>query len=113
MNKYKGIIIEESIEDNRTINGLEVVGIHISGQENPSETWHLYTLKVNEEEIELLSKAIKHGWYMHFWRDKKVRVIFKNKRFDFDYDDKATWKLAVEYGLSVGIPESQVDFPID
>jgi hypothetical protein len=113
MDKYRGVVVEESLEDNRIMNGLEVVGIHISGQENPSERWHLYTIRVNEEEIERLSSSIKNAWYMHFWIGRKVIVIFNNRRFDFDYDTKATWRPAVEYGLSVGIPESQLDFKID
>lgn len=58
MDKYKGIISEESLDDNRAVNGLEIVGIHITGQENPSERWHLYTVMVNEEEIERLSNNI-------------------------------------------------------
>lgn len=113
MSKYKGIIIEESLDDNRAINGLEVVGIHITGQENPSERWHLYTVMVNKEEIGSLSINIKHSWYMHFWRNRKVIVIFRGERFEFDYDDKSSWKPAVEYGLYVDIPLCQLDFPID
>lgn len=113
MYKYKGIIIEESLDDNRALNGLDVIGIHITGQENPPERWHLYTVMVNEEEIERLSKSINYSWYMHFWHNRRVIVIFSSERFEFDYDDKSSWKPAVEHGLYVGIPLSQLDFPID
>lgn len=33
MDKYKGIIIEESLDDNRAVNGLEIIRIHITGQD--------------------------------------------------------------------------------
>jgi len=35
--KYKGIIIEESLEDNRILNKLEIIKFRITAQENPAE----------------------------------------------------------------------------
>ncbi len=114
MNKdYKGIIIEESLEDNRVLNDIHVVNFKISNDENPSDRWHLYTVSVSKDEIQKLSKYIRSGtWYMHFWKDKHIIAIFKDKIFEFDYDDKSTWKDAVSYGLSQGIPEGQLNFLI-
>lgn len=110
MKEYKGVIVEESLNDNRVLNEFEVIGLCISGQENPSERWHLYTVIVSEEEIEKLSGYIKDKWYMHFLKGRQIIAIFRGKKFIFDYDDKSTWKPAIEYGLSIGIPESQLDF---
>ena len=42
-----------------------------------------------------------------------IIVIFKNKIFNIKYSDKKTWSEAVAYGKSIGIPEEQLDFPID
>jgi len=50
---------------------------------------------------------------MHFWKDKDVIAVFEGKKFAFNYDDKSSWTPAVEYGLSIGIPKEQLDFPID
>ena len=113
MAKYKGIVVEESLEDNRALNGLEVIGLRITGQQNPLERWHLYTVMVTDAEIEKLAAGIKPAWYMHFWQDRNVLAVFKDQRFSFNYDDKNTWRPVVEYGQAVGIPESQLDFPID
>ncbi len=89
MNKeYKGIIVEESLEDNRIINNLEVEKIEISGTENPSDSWHLYTVQVSKEEIDNLAKNIKPKWYMHFWKGQQVIAIFRDKQFEFDFDDR-------------------------
>lgn len=113
MKNYKGTIIEESLSDNRALNDFEIIRVHISGQENPAERWHLYTVNVNEDDILKLSNYIKEEWYMHFWKDRTVVAVFKGKSFIFNYDDKSTWKSVIEYGLSVGIPKYQLDFPID
>lgn len=111
--EYKGIVVEESLEDNRILNDLEVVKFKITEEENPSERWHLYTVKVSKQDIEKLSKNIKQKWYMHFWKGKNVIAIFKDKAFEFNLDDKLTWKPVINYGLSLGIPKEQLDFPID
>lgn len=111
---YFGTIIEESLEDNRVLNDIEIISFRISKDESPQDRWHLYKAKVSKEDIEKLSKYIKSGkWYMHFWGGTDVIAVFRGKTFEFNYTDKATWKDAVDYGRSVGIPDEQLDFKID
>ncbi|MEI6288783.1 MAG: hypothetical protein WCP18_04425 [bacterium] len=113
-NEYKGAIIEESLADNRLLNNLDIIKVRISNDENPADRWHIYTVKVNQEEIEKLAQNIKPKWYMHFWNDQKdIIAIFENKKFKFNYEDKASWSPAIDYGLSQGIPKEQLDFLID
>ncbi len=109
MAEYNGIIVEESLEDNLIINQLKITKVEISEKLK----WHMYTVLIDEKGIEQLSKLIKPKWYMHFWKDKKVIAIFKNKKFEFDYDNKKTWEPAIKHGLSLGIPIEQLDFPIE
>ena len=111
--EYKGMIVEESLEDNRILNGLRVVDFEISDDDNPADRWRVYTVLASDEDIEKLSNSIKSRWYMHFWNERNIVVIFRDKKFEFNYDDKSTWKDVTEYGLSIGIPEEQLDFPID
>ncbi|HUT21776.1 MAG TPA: hypothetical protein VMX18_00005 [Candidatus Bipolaricaulota bacterium] len=113
MSEYKGVIVEESLEDNRILNDFKIIEFRISKEENPADRWHLYTVQVSKEDIVRLSKNIKQKWYMHFWKGRNVIAIFKDKKFEFNFDDKSTWKPVVEYGLSLGIPKEQLDFPID
>ncbi len=110
---YKGIIVEESLNDNRIINDFKIISFRISKDENPADRWHLYTVSVTHEDIARLSDNIKPRWYMHFWKDKDVVAIFQGKKFEFNYDDKTSWAPAVEHGLSIGIPKEQLDFLID
>lgn len=111
--EYKGIIVGESLEDNRIINELEVKQIEISNSEDPADQWHMYTVTISKDVFHKLSNNIKQGWYMHFWKDRQVIAIFRDKQFEFDFDDKTTWQPVLEYGRSLGIPEEQLDFPID
>ncbi|PIN92990.1 hypothetical protein COU61_01120 [Candidatus Pacearchaeota archaeon CG10_big_fil_rev_8_21_14_0_10_35_13] len=111
--EYKGTIIEESLEDNRVLNKLDIRKLRVTKERNPADRWHLFSVFVTKKEIIKFSKKIKQGWYMHFWKRREVIVIFKNKRFEFDYDNKESWKPAIEYGISLGIPKKQLDFPID
>jgi hypothetical protein len=110
---YKGTIVEESLVDNRILNGLEIIDFKISDDENPADRWHLYTVSVTRDDIERVSRSIKSGkWYMHFWNGNEVIAVFKDKSFEFMYDRKETWKSAVEHGRSLGIPEEQLNFVV-
>ena len=113
MNTYTGIIVEESLEDNRILNKLQIVKVRISNEEKQGDRWHLYTVNISEKDIELLSKLIKNKWYMHFWKGEKIIAIFRGRKFEFNFNDKSTWKPAVEYGLSIGIPREQLDFTLE
>ena len=109
---YKGIIVEESLSDNRILNDLKIIKVGISKEENPQGRWHLYTVRVSKEDIDNLSQNIKPKWYMHFWKGREVIAIFKDKKFEFNFDNKAELVPVVDYGLSLGIPKEQLDFPI-
>ena len=109
---YIGIVVEESLTDNRVLNGLTISKVHITNQINPSDRCHMYEVAVSKEEIEELSRNIFGKWYMHFWKDTDIIAIFNDKIFEFNYEDKDTWSEVLEYGRSLGLPEAQLDFPI-
>lgn len=110
---YKGCIVEESLEDNRILNKIKIMKVRITSEENSNERWHIYNSVVSEEQINELHKLLKNKWYMHFWKGKEGIILFKNKRFNIDFSKKETWKEAVDYGLSLGIPKEQLDFAIE
>ena len=113
MAEYKGCIVEESIDDNRVLNNLKTVKIRITDEADPEKRWHIYDSLVSEEEINKLHEHLKQSWYMHFWKDNTMIVLFKGKKFTLDVNDKETWKPAIEYGLSINIPEEQLDFVME
>lgn len=106
----KGTIIENSLA-NKTI--LDEVKIDNTRQ---SDDWILHDVWIDKKQIPELSRSLADGpWYIHLWRpgEDTVTVIFKNKTFTIKFSDKSTWTDAVAYGKSIGIPEEQLDFPID
>ena len=110
--KYRGIIVEESLNDNRILNNMVILKMHITDNEQKSDRWHLFEVEVEENYIENISKGISEGWYAHFWHGTDVIATFSNKIIKFNYLDKSTWKDVLEYGKKLNIPEEQLDFPI-
>jgi len=60
--EYIGIVVEESFDDNRILNKLDMRKMHITGHENPSNRWHMYEVNVSKKEIEELSQHIIGDW---------------------------------------------------
>lgn len=105
---YEGTIIKESLKNASILDDLRIIS------EWQDEDWHLYKVEVGEEYFERLSSALLDGpWYMHFWNGNDIAVVFKSRVFHIKANDRTTWSLAVEYGKSLGIPESQLDFLIE
>lgn len=114
MKLYKGTIVEESLLDNRLLNGFKINKFRISSTEKPEDRWHLYEVEATSEQIDELATRLKpSGWYTHFWQGDNVIVVYPNKKFDIVHSDKNTWQEAIEYGQSIGIPLEQLDFKID
>ena len=111
---YKGTIIEESLLDNRFLNSFKVNKVRISSAEKPEDRWHLYEVEAMPAQIDRLATQLKPtGWYTHFWQGDDVTVVFPGKKFEIKYSDQTTWREAIVYGESIGIPAEQLDFKID
>ncbi len=103
----RGTIVENSLK-NKSI--LEKVHILKTWQEG---SWTVHDVQVDVSTANEFGKYIDVGpWYVHFWDPAQddVLVVFKEKNFQIKHSDKSTWKDAVEYGLSIGIPKEQLDF---
>jgi hypothetical protein len=107
---YKGTIIDNSLS-NKEI--LKKVRINKTWQDGD---WTLHSIFLDEDQIAELASALDNGsWYIHIWKqgEDDVKVIYRDKIFDIKFSDKSTWLDAVKYGKSLGIPEAQLDFPIN
>jgi hypothetical protein len=107
MEKLKGSIVLESLENLEVLESLNVLSVR------EDEDWHIFSVEIAPQQIEELSTAIKQGWYMHFWSGDKMIVVFKEKTFEVNAHDASTWSEAIEYGKSIGIPAEQLDFVIE
>jgi len=112
---YTGAIIKESLEKEEILNNFNVLDVTVTDDENPADRWHIYTVETTRAQLQELSEVIKpEKFYAHFWdKDKNIIAVFRDKIFEFNYEDKVSWEPAIEYGLTVGIPKEQLDFLID
>lgn len=121
---YKGVIIEESLENKDILKDVEILETKVEGVTEEHKTpwikqWTLHTVEILENQVkdvaEKISKALdsEHDWYADFKNDTHHYIIFRNKVFYIDRKSKEQYNEAKHYGISLGIPEYQVDFAPD
>jgi hypothetical protein len=121
MEKYKGIIIEESLENKNILKNIKILNTKIEPVIEKHKTswvkqWTKHEVEIFEDKAgaiaEEVSKALdrEHNWYADFKNKNTHFIIFKNKVFKIDRTSKEQYDKAKEYGISLGIPPYQVDF---
>jgi len=121
MKNYKGVIIEESLENKDVLLKVKILETEIEQVTDRHQSpwlkqWTLHTVKVSEEQAgglaEEISKKLdsEHAWYADFKNDKFHYIIFRNKLFKVDRSEPEQYKEVKKYGISLGIPDYQVDF---
>ena len=119
---FQGIIIEESLTDSSVVNDVNIISTKVEPVTEKHKTpwvkqWTLHTVEIPEEKAaevadkisEKLDKA--HNWYADFKTETEHYVIYTDKVFHItDRTDKKQYDEATAYGISIGIPDYQVDF---
>lgn len=104
---YTGVIVAEALEDPTLINELMVEKVRITTNKN----YHLYQVKLTMDTIGDIARQLKDDWFMHFWRDDHLLVVFGGgKQFFLDPEDKSSWVEAIAYGISRGFEEDRLHF---
>ena len=122
MTKCKGTIIEESLKDRAVLDELKIVSTKVLKVTERFQTpwlsqWTLHSVEIEPEKAtetaELLSKSLEeeHDWYTDLNNGETFYVVFRNKVFTYAQDDREARQKAVAHGLSLGIPDYQLDFP--
>src|SRR3989344_4592687 len=120
---YQGVIIEESLLDNSVLKEVKVLETKIE-QVNPKhktpwlKQWTLHTVELPEDKADKIANSLSksldysHGsaWYADFKNDRPHYIIFKDKVFKIDRSKPNEYQDATNYGISLGIPDYQVDF---
>ncbi len=124
MEDYRGVIIEESLENKRVLKKVQVLETKISVVMEKHKTpwvkqWTLRTVLIPENEAEKIAKEIslsldrQHNWYADYKNKTHHYIIFGDKIFYVNRTSLEEYNKAKEYGLSLGIPSYQVDFHPD
>ena len=119
---YKGIIIAESLEDSSLLKEVRILDTKVEPITPEHKTpwlkqWTLNTVEIPEDIAQIIAEKIsgsfdrKHpDWYADYKNDKYHFIIFSGKIFKVDLANPVLYKDAKAYGISIGIPEYQVDF---
>lgn len=105
---YRGIVVQESLDTKDILDDLDQIKTKtVMGK------WHLVELYATKAQMKEVGKHLMDHWYMHFWKDTHVIAVFAgNKVFEFDYNDKKTWKNVMQYNDFMELSLTDQDFPI-
>lgn len=110
MEEYHGIVIDKSLKDKKLLKKLNVIG----SKKSDSGDWMLLKISFPKNKLGEMIEFIQGGlvsnkkYYVHFYRDNEVIVIFKDMVFRVT-TEKSSWGPIIDYGLSLGIPREQLD----
>lgn len=109
---YKGVILEESLEDKTLLELIKIVSTDIENLENEDRvmTFHKFELDESKKDefLEKAKQTIKEAFYTHIAKENELIVIFKDKIFYCKTQEQMNE--AREYGKSRGILEVQMPF---
>lgn len=121
--EFKGIIIEESLENKNILKKLNIVKTNVEQVTEEDNTpwiskWTMHTFLVNEDDAMKVAEEIalsidsKHqnSWYCDFSNKEYHFIIFKKKIFVVNKEMPEEYRDVIRYGEKLGIPEKQLDF---
>jgi hypothetical protein len=119
---FEGIIIEESLSDTSVLNEIKIISTKVEPVTEKHKTpwikqWTLHKViipAVDASKVAIeISQALdkEHEWYADYKNTKEHFIIYRDKIFHIsDRSDAVQYNEATKYGISIGIPEYQVDF---
>ncbi|MFH0856433.1 MAG: hypothetical protein V1860_00870 [bacterium] len=116
---YQGVIIEESLENKDFLDTVKIISTKVSQVTEKHQTpdlaqWTMHTVEIPEMDAQKiaaeLAGKILNRWYADYKNNEIHYIIFKNKIFRIDRKRKEQYAEASRYGITLGIPDYQVDF---
>lgn len=120
---YQGTIIEESLEEPSVLGDMKIISTEVEPITAEHKTpwlkrWTLHKVEISEDKAsniaEKISKVLDHShgsaWYAGFKNNKNHYIIFRDKVFLVDRTSKEEYDAVIKYGISLGIPDYQLDF---
>lgn len=123
---YLGTIIEESLENADILKEMKILSTKVEPIEDKHQTpwvkqWTLHKIEIGESEAEPIAEKLSHlidtshvgSWYADYKNEQFHYIIFRDKVFKVDRTKKEEYNKATKYGISLGIPDYQLDFSAD
>lgn len=119
MEKFSGLIIEESLRDSSVLDLVKVTRKEKWEVSNPGKflpkTWTACYIQGDKSQVDVFAEKVSHaikpkGCYANISTKEYVYVIFPHKMFKYKRGDKQKRLGAIEFGRSLGIPKRQLDW---
>ena len=123
---YKGIIIEESLENKDVLKKVKILGTRVEKITQRHQTpwlteWTWNDVEVEEGKAQEIAEEISTSmdsahpgsWFADFKNDTTHYIIFPNKVFYVDRSKEEQYAEARNYGISIGIADYQLAFHPD
>lgn len=115
---YKGTIILESLKTDDVIKHLTITSKEVWNVDNNNiyqpNIWTAISFENSDEKIEIVLETIKSNlktfWYVDISDESKKYIIYPGKIISYYLNDKNGMQEAIDYGKSIGIPDSQLDW---
>ncbi len=119
---YQGTIIAESLGDESILQEVNIVSTKVEVVTEKHKTpwlsqWTLHSVKIPEKNADAFSEKIsqsfdKHhpNWFVDYKNNLYHFVIFSQKIFKVGLANPTLYKDAKTYGMSIGIPDYQLEF---
>jgi hypothetical protein len=117
---YEGILVEESLKDKSVLDSLFITSTQVEPVTVAHRTpwlkhWTLHAILVPAEDAAIVALQLgvaidRGGWYADYRNNTTHFVIFPGKIFKIDRQRPEHYAETVAYGVSIGIPEYQLDF---
>lgn len=121
---YHGVIIEESLDNKEVLDKVKIIKTKISPVVEKHRTpwvkqWTMHTFEIKEEDGDKIAEQLSrdldkdHAWYADFKNENYHFIIYRGKIFKVDLKNPTAYQDAKKFGISLGIPDYQVDFAPD
>lgn len=115
---FRGLLLRESLKDEGILDLVKVTKTEVWGVEDAVDwqpkRWTAVSFEGESDRAdgvaEMMSRVMKPAWYANFSTETHVYVVFEDRVFKYVKGDAKARAEAQSYAISVGIPESQVDW---
>jgi len=117
--KYRGLLLKEGLSDETVLDDLIISKTEYWDVKNTSadqpKQWTAISFEVDGDQVDVIAENLSNalrptGWYLNMNSDDEVIVVFPRKVFKYRKGDSGKRAEAIEFGKSVGIPDSQLDW---
>ena len=115
---FIGLLLKESLKNESVLDLVRVTKTEVWDVQNAVDwqpkRWTAISFEGEsgraDEVAEAMSRVMKPAWYANFSTETHVYVVFEDRVFKYVKGDAKARAEAQAYAISVGIPESQVDW---